>query len=145
MFGYFVVRSWSASPTVPPDTWTESLCSVNWRSAVGIKILAILIPLLRHWSDRDLARNCWHDRISRSERRGPQTNTKGRSSSDLFQRNRRRRPDVSGRYRSSLSLAHEHFAPLRASLRVAPGSGLLVPRSRRFRGRLLLSQPSCRH
>src|SRR5208283_2970337 len=45
--GYCPVRWAKASATVTPEASTVSCCAVNWRSAVGINILAININSLR--------------------------------------------------------------------------------------------------
>src|ERR1039458_7492110 len=47
--GYSVVSAVSTSPTVAPGTVTESCFAVNWRSGVGISILAMSVNQLLFW------------------------------------------------------------------------------------------------
>src|SRR5947209_20009125 len=99
-FGYCAVSAASASPTVLPDTSTESFSSVNWRSAVGIRILAISIPHYLHASDWYPVGNYARDRIYRSVLRERRTNTTGTSSAGQFARSRHRNPGANGKFQS---------------------------------------------
>src|ERR1700751_5607868 len=132
MFGYCAVNSFNASATVPPLTWTESFWSVNCRNAVGIMTLAISTPQLLLWSVPRLEENFARDQIDRCKRRRLQTNTRGRSFSNLFVRNMRRNRDGNEKSRSGQGPVCEQFGPLPANLPAATRNALCARRKRNF-------------